>query len=52
MTAIAVTIAARAREEHGIDLLATDFLLDRLPHADSEPHPYCTREPEPPRSGD
>jgi hypothetical protein len=35
-------IASRAREEHGIDILATDFLLDRLPHADSETHPYCT----------
>jgi hypothetical protein len=45
-------IAARAREEHGIDILATDFFLDRLLHADSEPHPYCTPpEPETPMSG-
>jgi len=41
-------IATRAREEHGIDILSTAFLLDRLPHADSDPHPYCAPEPEAP----
>jgi hypothetical protein len=34
------------------DDLPLAHLPDYMPHAESDPHPYCAPEPETPRSGE